>query len=200
MFLPGKFHGQRSLAGYSPWGHEEADRTEWLSTKANFRRTKIFGRVCPLLRASLMTQLVKSPSAMRGLIPGVGKSPGEGQGYPLQYSGLENYVDYIVRRLTKSRTQLSDFHFHFHYPLLMCSELRIMPSTWWILNRGWFSQWICEQAETAVLKWHWMPTNMYRYSLTIEFTCVSIQLIKTNYMAKYITTYLSMWDVQSQVL
>ena len=28
VFLPGKFHGQRSLAGYSPWGHEESDATE----------------------------------------------------------------------------------------------------------------------------------------------------------------------------
>ena len=26
--LPGKFHGQRSLEGYSPWGHKESDRTE----------------------------------------------------------------------------------------------------------------------------------------------------------------------------
>ena len=30
-----------------------------------------------------------------GLIPGLGRSPGEGTGYPLQYSGLENYMDYI---------------------------------------------------------------------------------------------------------
>ena len=30
-----------------------------------------------------------------GLIPGLGKSPGEGKGYPLQYSGLENSMDYI---------------------------------------------------------------------------------------------------------
>ena len=28
VFLPGKFHGERSLAGYSPWGHEESDTTE----------------------------------------------------------------------------------------------------------------------------------------------------------------------------
>ena len=27
-FLPGEFHGQRSLAGYSPWGHKESDTTE----------------------------------------------------------------------------------------------------------------------------------------------------------------------------
>ena len=28
VFLPGEFHGQRSLAGYSPWGHKELDMTE----------------------------------------------------------------------------------------------------------------------------------------------------------------------------
>ena len=28
LFLPGRFHGQRSLAGYSPWGHKESDMTE----------------------------------------------------------------------------------------------------------------------------------------------------------------------------
>ena len=48
-----------------------------------------------------------------GLIPGLGRSPGEGKGYPLQCSGLENSMDYIVHGVAKSRTQLSDFHFHF---------------------------------------------------------------------------------------
>ena len=28
IFLPGKFHGQRSLAGYCPWGHKESDKTD----------------------------------------------------------------------------------------------------------------------------------------------------------------------------
>ena len=32
VFLPGKFHGQRSLTGYSPWGHKELDTAERLST------------------------------------------------------------------------------------------------------------------------------------------------------------------------
>ena len=32
VFLPGESHGQRSLAGYSPWGHKELDTTEWLSS------------------------------------------------------------------------------------------------------------------------------------------------------------------------
>ena len=45
--------------------------------------------------------------------PGLGRSPGEGKGYPLQYSGLENSMDCIVHGVTKSRKQLSDFHFPF---------------------------------------------------------------------------------------
>ena len=45
-----------------------------------------------------------------GSIPGLGRSPGEGKGYPLQYSGLENSMDCIVHGVAKSRIQLSDFH------------------------------------------------------------------------------------------
>ena len=41
-------------------------------------------------------------------IPGLGRSTGEGNGYPLQYSTLEN----TVREVSKSQTRLSDFHFH----------------------------------------------------------------------------------------
>ena len=48
-----------------------------------------------------------------GSIPGFGRSPGEGKGYPLQYSGLENSLDCIVHGVSKSQTRLSDFHFHF---------------------------------------------------------------------------------------
>ena len=43
-----------------------------------------------------------------GSIPGLRRSPGEGNGYPLQYSGLENSMDYIVHAVTKSRTRLSN--------------------------------------------------------------------------------------------
>ena len=46
-----------------------------------------------------------------GLIPGLGRSPGEGKGYPLQDSGLENSTDCIVYAVAKSQTRLSDFHF-----------------------------------------------------------------------------------------
>ena len=45
-----------------------------------------------------------------GLIPGLGRSPGEGKGYLLQYSGLENSMDCVVHEVAKSWIQLSDFH------------------------------------------------------------------------------------------
>ena len=48
-----------------------------------------------------------------GSVPGLWRSPGEGKGYPFQYSGLENSMDCIVHGVAKNRTQLSEFHFHF---------------------------------------------------------------------------------------
>ena len=60
-----------------------------------------------------------------GSIPGLGRSPGEGKGYPLHYSGLENSMDYIVHGVTKSRTRLSDFHFHFN------------PESQWVEAGNW---------------------------------------------------------------
>ena len=53
-----------------------------------------------------------------GSIPGLGRSPGEGNGNPLQYSCLENHMDRgawwaTVHGVTKSLTQQSEFHFHF---------------------------------------------------------------------------------------
>ena len=47
-----------------------------------------------------------------GWVPGSGRSPGEGNGYPLQYSSLENSMDSIVYEVIKNRTQLSDCHSH----------------------------------------------------------------------------------------
>ena len=54
-----------------------------------------------------------------GLIPGSGRSPGEGNGYLFQYSCLENPMDRgawqaTVHGVTKSRTRLSDQHTHTH--------------------------------------------------------------------------------------
>ena len=47
-----------------------------------------------------------------GLIPGLGRSPGEGKGYPLQYSGLENSMDCTVHGVTQSRMCIPHFKIH----------------------------------------------------------------------------------------
>ena len=64
--------------------------------------------------------MVKNPPANAGdtgLIPGSGKSPGEANGNPLQYSCLESPIDKgaswdTVHEVAKSQTQLSDFNLH----------------------------------------------------------------------------------------
>ena len=73
--------------------------------------------------ASLVAQLVKNPPAMRetwlqSLV--LRRSPGEGKGYSLQCSGLENSMDCIVLEVAKGQTRLNDFNFHFlYYELLL---------------------------------------------------------------------------------
>ena len=64
-----------------------------------------------------------------GSITGLGRSPREGKGYPLQYSGLENTIDWIVHGVTKSWIQLSNFHFQrrIHKPSLPVDELCQRP-------------------------------------------------------------------------
>jgi len=72
-----------------------------------------------MVGASLVAQLIKNCPAMRetwvardlGSIPGLGRSPGDGNSHPLQYSGLENSVGCIVHGVSKGWTRLSDFHF-----------------------------------------------------------------------------------------
>ena len=64
-----------------------------------------------MCRASLVAQLVSACNeGDLGLIPGLGRSPGEGKSYPLQYSGVENSVDCIILGVTEL-DGLSDFHF-----------------------------------------------------------------------------------------
>ena len=65
-----------------------------------------------------------------GSVPGLGRSPGEGKGYSLQYSGLENSMDCIVHEVIKSWAGLSNFHF-----LLLH---RITGSRTYGLQKLWF--------------------------------------------------------------
>ena len=70
-----------------------------------------------LVGASLVSQLMKESARNAGDL-GWEDCPGEGKGYSLQYSGLENPMDSTV---AKSRTGLSDFHSHALVELLVFS-------------------------------------------------------------------------------
>ena len=61
-----------------------------------------------------------------GSIPGLGRPPGEGKGYPLQYSGLENSMDCVIHGVAKSRTRLSDSHFTFTLVILPSGTIIII--------------------------------------------------------------------------
>ena len=152
VFLPGQSHRQKSLVGYSPWGHKESDTTEqtyahsknkyrhfsftcllfdfvlcflisfslalhliiimctqikitlmlpWIHEENAIALTKgMFLRFSSSLitfsHTSLVAQTVKASAynvGDTGSIPGSGRSPGEGNGNPLQYSCLENPMD-----------------------------------------------------------------------------------------------------------
>ena len=60
-------------------------------------------------------------------MPGLERSPGEGNSYPLQYFGLENSTGCINHRVEKSRTRLSDFYFT-HVYLYFQMDIHIWAS------------------------------------------------------------------------
>ena len=61
-----------------------------------------------------------------GLTPGLGRSPKEGNGYPLQYSGLGNSMDCMVHGVANSQARLSDFLWCVHaciYSIYICPRV-----------------------------------------------------------------------------
>ena len=85
--------------------------------------------------ASLIAQLAKNPTAnQETLVQFLGwEDPLGREKLPLQYSGLENSMDYRVHGVTKSETRLSNFHFIFKgsFPLWLNKDIlfsKIKPS------------------------------------------------------------------------
>ena len=64
-----------------------------------------------------------------GSIPGLGRFPGEGKDYPLQYSGLENSMDFWVHGVAKSWIWLSDFHMHHYWEFPGSSVAKNLPAS-----------------------------------------------------------------------
>ena len=129
---PGVADGQGSLACCSPWGCKEPDMTELNWTELNLQ----FGKIRLQRTHTQVALVVNNPPAHARdvkdavLIPGLGRSPGVGNGNPLQYSCLENYIDRgawqaIVHGAAKSQTWLSDWEHSTH----MCyAKVRLLGS------------------------------------------------------------------------
>ena len=64
-----------------------------------------------------------------GSIPGLGRSPGEGKGYPLQYSGLENSMDWIVHEVAKSPSNTNE-----ELSLCTCYAYTLYPNVVLLVN------------------------------------------------------------------
>ena len=138
VFLPGESYGQRSLVGYSPWGHKEWDlplpspspvapptddsfsrctlhlwSSLWATEHTNCRLVKL----CGLRNACNEGDVV--------LIPELGKSPGGRHGNPLQYSCWENCMDRgawqaTIHRVAKNQMLLKCLSMsNYVYTLLM---------------------------------------------------------------------------------
>ena len=111
-----------------------------------------------------------------GLIPGLGKSPGVGKVYPLQYSCLENAMDCIVCGVTKSRTQLSDFHFTSwalgHTGFSSCSS----KAPGWCMGlvalqhvgSSWTMDWICVPFTVRWILNHWTTRDALSFLLEMS--------------------------------
>ena len=104
VLLPGKSHGRRSLVGWSPWGREESDTTEWLpfhvslscmekemATHSSFLAWRIPGTGEPGGRLSMGSHRVGHDWATS--LSRFTFMHGEGNGNPLQCSCLENPRD-----------------------------------------------------------------------------------------------------------
>ena len=92
VFWPGEFHGL-----YGPWGCKELDMTERLS---------LLSGLYFLLGFPGSSTGKESTCSARdlGSLSGLGRFPGEGNGYPPQCSGLENSMDCMVHGVKKRRT------------------------------------------------------------------------------------------------
>ena len=108
VFLSGEFHGQRSLARYSPcartvrndWGTNTSLTSNTIQLRLDSQPSySLNGFSCGWTGKESACSVVHL-----GSMPGLGRSPGEGKGYPLQYSGLENSMDWLAHGVAKSYT------------------------------------------------------------------------------------------------
>ena len=151
-----------------------------------------------------MAQLVENTchAGDLGSSPGLGRSPEEGNGHPLQYSGLENSMDCIVHGVAKSRTQLNNFHLY-----LTCSLPREQDSDWvGIFDKRKMSCHLLWRQRVYGKEWSWPLRSENNLQLMankelgtivlwlqgIEF-CLNLLSYKTSWVLIENTDWLILW-------
>ena len=128
-----------------------------------------------------------------GSIPGLGRSPGEGNGNPLQYSCLENLMDRgawraTVHGVTKSRTWLSDFTFHF--PLSFLPHKRCVGE-----GNGNPLQYSCLENHMDGGAWwatvHWVAKSQTQLSMRTHACSMNFNLLWGNCFTVFSKVYSS---------
>ena len=127
-----------------------------------------------------------------GSIPGLGRSPGEGKDYPLQYSGLENCIKCIVHGVSKSRTRLSDFHFHFASSATM-EICTICKNNWKLFIMHLYKIF-------KYLKSGDYMFNRFLKKKRFEYNALPIQLLKQKYNKWCINTKVDLWLFNPQLM
>ena len=90
IFLLGESHGQRKLAGYSPWGGKELDTTKETVRK---KKKKKCARMCEITNGEVVGERCYNLISQANTYQLLHITAGEGNGTPLQYSCLENPMD-----------------------------------------------------------------------------------------------------------
>ena len=113
-----------------------------------------------------------------GLIPGLERSPGEGKGYPHQYSGLENAMDCIVLGVTESDTTewfSQKYKTFWFLSIILCALLSIYSNPLSIFNSFFFSFYCCFKC--SYILWIKVFNQIYDLQINILFYSLGYLLI-----------------------
>ena len=161
-------YGRRTLVGYRP--RRRKVRHDWA--------TSLSLSVCLGFPCGSASKKSVSNAGDLGSIPGLGRSPGEGKGYPLQYSGLENSMDSIVHGVTElDATEWLSLHFCMFKPTILyfsCPFLYLWgpffpPYPWDRINWLWLR--ICDTHFTVTagnVKMHSIFIHMYSGRIKVK--------------------------------
>ena len=130
VLFPGKSHGQRSLAGYSPWGHKESDTTEQLNTQITWKfslKLTVAMEAKVKIAQSVMSNFLQpyglyspwnspgqntgvgSLSLLQGIFPTQGSNPGllyyRRNLYQLSHEGSPGILEWVAYHFSRASSQ-----------------------------------------------------------------------------------------------